>query len=147
MATFKYLKQRDQGGSGSTEEVEYGTLDLSLSRNIYQQLGDLTANKSLTRPTIITNEFDRWITAMDDYASGAIEPTQAFKDLDEYLGTLGLTREYPFKKDGYSIEPWVDIDGQEPTRNVSTFDVNLQVEDNVVYGGDNVIYVTGSYNG
>ena len=144
MAVARYIKRRNYSSSGK-EEVESGTLDVSLEKIVYKLLGDLTNNKTLERPTEIKTKYDRWLVDMDNYSNGLIEPTQALLDLDEYLGALGITAEYPFKEDVFDSEPWVDIETRDPYRNLAQLDVNGDIESNIYdeISDSNIIHNTG----
>lgn len=142
MATFKHIRRRDYGGSAA-ENVETTQDTLSLAREIYQGLSDVQRMKSLTRPTEIRTEFDKFITMMDDYSLGNITPSEAEIAINEYLGSLGLTEEYPFIQDTFVADNWMDPEAQDAIRNVSLLDENLDPTDNIVDNEDNVVHLTG----
>lgn len=86
---------------------------LGMDRSIYTNLADRTANRTLTLPTEINSPFDRWLTQMQIASDPAAIVPPDIAIIDEYLGTLGVTDEYPYFEDRFSIEPWIDVGSQE----------------------------------
>ena len=124
----------------SPGEARGDSSDFGLDRVIYKKLSSLTDNKSLTAPTGPDTEYDRFLIEMEKIHSG-LEVTEAMTLLDNYLGTLGVTEEYPFSDDTYSSSEWISLGEQEAYRNVvSTATDNIIVD---VLGVDyNIIHRT-----
>lgn len=111
--------------------------DLLLSRATYQTLGSLIGNREIaTRNqdgsyTIhyekLTEEYTTFLEDMNNlwihtyYPDLAIlnnipEPTDAVKVADEYLGDLGIIRNYSYSKDTVNIGSWLDVESQASMR-------------------------------
>ncbi len=122
-----------EGGSGTVIKVqqrsdksaqrnvlsEKGEYDIIIPRFIYSKLGNLTNQKSITveemKPE--NNEYQFFMMELNRlFESG--EDIDNIIAMDKYLGELGMEVEYPYNDDTYSSPPWIDIEGQEPIRNV-----------------------------
>ncbi len=110
--------------------------DSKISRMIYAKLsnledmrnisdgsffqGDVVPGKNESLALYIQNrhnEFAEFMMQLSDLnATG--ENKNNILAIDEYLGSLGLTKVYPFIDDSYIISPWIDITSQDPIRNV-----------------------------
>jgi len=91
---------------------------IRISREIYQKLGSFVKNKQLsTEYTLgsVTGSYKEFLDNMDNLFLGkpCIDGT---KEIDEYLGSLGVTHEYPYNKDTLSINAWIDIETRSPYR-------------------------------
>ncbi len=91
--------------------------DLILDRVTYKKLSSLTDNKIIQNPTGKDSEYDRFLLDMDTILKGT-NTDAGVALLDQYLGNLGVTIDYPFRDDTYGIESWIDVEDQSPTRNV-----------------------------
>jgi len=91
--------------------------ELGVERAIYRQLSSLTDNKVIVDPTGPDTEYDRFLLHMNEIQKG-IQVSAFVDQFDEYLGTLGVTNDYPFPDDTYWIDSWIDIPKQEQFRNV-----------------------------
>jgi len=107
--------------------------ELNIERVIYRKLSSLTDNKVIQDPADADSEYSRFLLHMNDIqADIGVEPS--VMKLDEYLGELGVSKEYPFIDDVYGLDPWIEILDQEEFRNV----VNLGT--NIVYTKNGTTY-------
>jgi len=101
--------------------------DIRINRNTYQQLGSLAQNKTLVtlyNEGKLAAEYIRLLDELNDlyivknYPELASEITLAdyIEELDEYLGSLGVSIEYEYEKDKVNISPWLAVDRRTPTR-------------------------------
>ena len=134
MAITVRLTNKSQVTKSQTELTDG---DLLLSRATYQTLGSLIGNREIaTRNqdgsyTIhyekLTEEYTTFLEDMNNlwihtyYPDLAIlnnipEPTDAVKVADEYLGDLGIIRNYSYSKDTVNIGSWLDVESQASMR-------------------------------
>lgn len=121
---------------------------LKLSRILYQKLGSLTKNRELTRDDTNTTEFDRLINLLDDYSATVEDPSFKLNDtviseIDEYLGVLGITEEYPYRKDSQFIPLWVDIESQDSERPLAVFVDGVEIDLIVDSEENQLVHLTG----
>ena len=92
---------------------------LLLDRLIYRKIGSLTDNKLLVTPDSADTDFHRWLLDMNNLHNKKYYPllsedlplpTPDLVALDEYLGSLGVTEDYPFLDDTYNVLAWLKID-------------------------------------
>ncbi len=111
---IKIIKRRDYGQGAGSEEAKLSDEELALDRLVYRKLSSWTENKVITTPDGPDTDFHRFLLDMDNLwiykyyptlHTGPI-PTPDLIALDEYLGTLGLTQDYPFKDDTYNTINW-----------------------------------------
>ena len=133
------IRRIDFGQGSRDQEQAINGNELRIDRSIYKNMSSLTENKMLQTPTTIDTPFKRWLMDMETLADTGVGTT-ALKQLDEYLGDLGITKTYPFEEDTYFVEPWINVDDQYETRNVA--DIHDNYSDNIVIDGDNVIWYT-----
>jgi hypothetical protein len=123
---MKIIRRNIGQGSSSQEQTlsdsgspHVNKDELLIDRLVYKKLSSLTDNKVLETPVSASDDFKRWLLDMNNLhlhkyypslTSGTPIPTPDIVALDEYLGTLGVTDEYPFKDDSYSVEPWIEIE-------------------------------------
>jgi hypothetical protein len=127
------IRRLDYGqGSGKEEQKldqssipSIGNDQLSLDRLVYRKLGSLTDNKVITRPESADTDFHRFLLDMNnlhkykyykDIVSDYKLPTPDIIALDEYLGTLGVTENYPFISDRQDIPAWFDYEEPHEVR-------------------------------
>jgi len=98
-----------------------------VSRSIYQNLGSLLKNKTLTdsyENGPIPDEYKKFLDQMDDlflklnYPALAVDIVvdPAIEEVDEYLGELGILQDYFYEKDTVNIPQWLDTLDIEPVR-------------------------------
>lgn len=106
-------------GGGSTK------INLKIDRRTYQYLGSLVRNKTLLEQYnngTLPKEYVRLLDELNvlyENNKGLSIPqpvAEGIKELDEYLGTLGVTEVYPYEKDMLNISPWMAIDDRAPYR-------------------------------
>ncbi len=96
------------------------TDSLSVSRIFYQYF------RSLTKAKVILEDYNnnkiplelREIIDKFNVKSQEKITDENIKLLDKYLGNLGETQEYHYKKDMVNIEPWLDVETKSEFRNV-----------------------------
>ena len=101
---------------------------LRMPRSVYQKLGSLIKNKTLLAdylanklsPEYAKILYDLGVLYDKKYYNNALEVSVDIVALDEYLGALGSTEEYPYDKDAQSIAPWVGLDSRAAYRVLST---------------------------
>lgn len=121
---------------------------LKLSRVLYQHLGSLVKNRELTQDITNPNEFNRLLNLLNEYAETITDPTfqendTVISEIDEYLGSLGVTEDYPYAKDAQSIPLWVDSTSQEPTRDLYVYVDGIATEAITDSTGEQLVHVTG----
>ncbi len=118
------IVRRDLSQGAGKAEQKLDTDELQLDRLVYRKMGSRTDNRSIVTPLSADSDFHRWLLDMNnlyDYKyyptmySGPI-PTPDITALDEYLGSLGLIEEYPFKEDTFELDEWVNIHSQPEYR-------------------------------
>ncbi len=138
-------------------QAELSDGDLLLSRATYQTLGSLIGNREIATKnqdgtyTIhyekLTEEYTTFLEDMNNlwlhtyYPNLAIlnnapEPTASVRVTDEYLGDLGVLRNYSYSKDTVNIGAWVETEGQADMRVLMDADDNTYLTD-----GDEVLVV------
>ncbi len=136
-------------GSGKvtkrTPNVEDGVL--GMSRHTYQMLGSLVQNRGLTdlyNNGELPKEYMRTLDDLNDLflkanypeLHGDLEIKSGIMELDEYLGSLGLSEVYPYSKDIVNIPAWVSIEDRSEYRYlIDTSD------DTVLMDGDQVLVI------
>ena len=118
-----YLRRRAHSNSASANEAieilnKPDGSNLAFLKGIYERLGSLTDNKSITTPTSSSSIFEEWLLDMNDLWNSKYYPGLYIGDIpsndlitfDAYLGTLGLTDEYPFTDSTYNLKAWLEID-------------------------------------
>ena len=98
--------------------------ELGIERAVYRKLSSLTDNKVIQNPQGPDSEYERFLLHMNDIEDN-IPVSESMDKFDEYLGTLGVTDEYPFLDDVYGVEPWIDVPTQDETRNVVDKETNI----------------------
>lgn len=109
---------------------------LIFPRHIYQRLSSLIANKTILadyNAGTLPKEYIDFLDELNKVSTG--NATEAINDLNMYLGTLGVTNEYPYNKDTVDIPVWFQAEGSTPIRSVA-----LGI-DNIVNGPDNVVRI------
>ena len=136
------VRRLNYGQGGNTQEVEKKDDELLFDRLIYRKLGSLTDNKVMTIPAKPDSDFKRFLLDMNNlhihkYYTGLVDglplPTPDIIALDEYLGTLGITEDYPFLDDTQEIPLWFDGVDTNKQRRI------------LVDGTDNTFLVQGNY--
>ena len=92
-----------------------------MERIFYQKLGSLVSNKKLDilyAENKLPLEYRRFLDEMNELylkknypilgADIVVKP--GIEELDKYLGSLGLTEDYPYSKDTIDIPAWLEID-------------------------------------
>ena len=92
---------------------------IRMSRIIYQNLGSLVKNRSITREDDYNNEFQKIMNILDD---SNLEPGSVIDSVDTYLGSLGVSEDYPYAKDINDIPAWIDVLGVTEIRNLVAVD-------------------------
>ena len=118
--------------------------EIGFNREIYKKLGNRTFCKTLTVDSANTS-FNRFMLDLVAYDETGIA-TPEIVAMDDYLGSLGLSEDYPFIDDKYETPGFtVENNKQSPIRNVISDNI---IDDNVIYfdGLDtyNVVYHTGA---
>ncbi len=111
------IRRQDQNQDAMQKHEGQAKDDLILDRVTYKKLSSWTDNKVIQDPTGKDSEYDRFLLDMNDINSGIATDTGVLL-LDQYLGNLGVTLDYPFRDDTYQLEPWITVEEQDPTRNV-----------------------------
>lgn len=114
---MKVIRVRTSQDAMKGRESDIQGENLVMDRVVYKILSSLTDNKVITNPTGTDSEYDRFLLDMEKIHRGETvhEATDA---LDEYLALLGVTEQYPFPQDTYSLAQWITYPTQEPYRNV-----------------------------
>ena len=103
--------------ASNPDEARIHPGELGIERDIYRKLSSRTDNRTLMVPEDNDSEWHRFLLTMNDINDGiAVSPEADM--FDEYLGTLGLTDEYPFPDDKYISEQWIELGAQPPFRQV-----------------------------
>jgi len=90
-----------------SSEVTTGNIPIHFSREFYQRLGSLTLNKTLKadyEAGLLPKEYTRFL---DEISQLGTASNSAMVELDQYLGSLGMTEEYPYSKDSLNIPAWI----------------------------------------
>ncbi len=91
---------------------------LLFSRTIYQHLGSLNKNRNLVsdyEADLLPKKYKEILDSLNDLHLKTnypklypdIEVSKDTMELDEYLGSLGLTEVYPYSKDSVFIPDWI----------------------------------------
>ena len=110
---------RSDKSSQNDTLADVDTGDLIVPRFIYSKLSSITDAKAISKAKVMleANEYDFFMMEMEKFnATG--EDLNNISIIDEYLGNLGVTEDYPFLKDVYSVEPWVTTLVQDEYRGV-----------------------------
>ena len=122
---------------------------ITMSSYTYQALGSLVMARTLTSSYEngkLPGEYMRLLDELNalflkrNYPEvhGDIVIAEGIEDLDEYLGSLGTTKEYPYVKDVINVPAWVNIEDRAEYRYL------INTSDNtVLMDGDQVLV---SYN-
>ena len=124
-----YLRRRAYSNSTSANEAieilnKPDGSNLAFLKGIYERLGSLTDNKSITTPTSSSSIFEEWLLDMNDLWNSKYYPGLYIGDIpsndlitfDAYLGTLGLTDEYPFTDSTYNLKEWLSTETEPEYR-------------------------------
>lgn len=138
-------KSQQTGASGNKSTSD---LNIRFNRLIYQRLGSLTQNKTILadyNAGKLPQEFADLLTELNKIhyninCGQEYTECQRAYTINEYLGSLGVTETYKYKKDYVVIPPWIDWSAQEATRNIVT-EIN-DIIYNVVTLTDNVVHNT-----
>jgi len=125
-------------------------IDNLISRTVYTRLSNLSDMRNISDGTFsqdkivngkledealylqeLQNEFADVMMKLNEYAETG-ENIDRIAELDAYLGSLGITEEYPFLDDIYGMGPWIEFQQTDPFRNVIHTDINGLVQ-NVVF--------------
>lgn len=128
-----------------TPDVNDGVL--GMSRLTYQMLGSLVQNKNLTAlydSGALPKEYMRTLDDLNDlYLKNNYPATYSnlviksgIVELNEYLGSLGLSETYPYSKDIVNIPAWVGIEAKPVYRYI--IDTS---DDTILMDGDQVLVV------
>jgi len=115
--TVVLTNKSQQTGDLSTQN---GPQSLVLSRTVYQQFRSLAQNKIILdryNAGDLPPEFVKVLDAFNDIQNGK-EVEGSMELLDEYLGGLGDTVQYPYSKDMIDIPPWIEVFAPSDFRNV-----------------------------
>lgn len=105
---------------------------LYMSRLLYQRLGSKRACMEISRDYAadrLPPEFMKILKELDaiDEPGAIANPLAA--DLDEYLGSLGITDTYSYSKDFFDTPPWLFVDKQSEYRLLDDPDDNTILAD------------------
>ena len=120
---------------------------LYLNRLVYQELRSLAKNKNIVDRVNAKNMPNELMTLFNSFDTLLKNGTadESVKILDGYLGSLGVTTEYIYTKDIINIPSWIEVDTQDPYRNVIHKD-NSGVVYNVIHNDEsedfNVVHRT-----
>ena len=104
-------------GSIQSDEARVKNSEVGLDRTVYASISNITDNKIIVTPEDKSSSYNRWLLDMNKFTdTGVISPE--LDELDTYLGTLGVTEDYPYSDDTYGIKPWLVVEEQEPFRNI-----------------------------
>ena len=134
---------RSDKSSQSNTLADVDTGDLIVPRFIYSRLSNFSDAKVISKPAIMSenNEYSFFLMELEEFYATGVD-TNNIALIDEYLGNLGVSEEYPFLRDAYTVEPWVTIYAQEESRNVAALgeDIIYNVVVNVDGVKHNVIH-------
>jgi len=109
---------------------------LTFPRHIYQRLSSLVNNKTILADYTAGTLPKEYIAFLDELNKvNTDDETAAINELNLYLGSLGLTEEYPYGKDIVNITPWFEAESTSHIRNI------VYGEYNIVNGEDNIIRI------
>ena len=121
------IKVRLSNAARITKREPTATSSINMSRLTYQNLGSLVKNKQLTSLYNAGELPGEYIRVLDELNNlflkmnypllhGGLVIADGIVELDEYLGSLGISEEYPYSKDAIDISPWVTIEAQTEYR-------------------------------
>jgi len=114
---------------------------LYFARIIYQKLGSRVQNQTLEREEDPTTYFSKLLNLLDDYDAELNgtpefdELNSAIAQLDEYLGNLGDSVQYPYQEDFQFFPPWIDPKEPNIIRTVHVYSNGEPVNNVVVDNG------------
>jgi len=115
-----------------------GDEHIGMNRVVYQLLGSLVKNRKLEDsynsdelPGVYRDMLDQFnnMTFNNKGVGTPLDVKPGFKELDTYLGALGITRDYPYVKDIIDIPPWVNELNQTEYRVLMDFSDNTYLTD------------------
>ena len=103
----------------SPQYSKQDTTAIHMSRAVYQTLGSRTLNKTIIDKydnEQLTKEYTDTLNDLNDLFLKKNYPTLAANivvkegivEIDEYLGSLGVSQDYPYAKDIINIPAWLD---------------------------------------
>ncbi len=97
-----------------------------IPRFIYSKLGNLTNHKTISLEDMETeqNEYKFFMMELNRFFESEAD-IDNIAALDEYLGSLGIDREYPFKDDTLNIPAWIEYGDKQDDRNIITLDSDI----------------------
>ena len=119
--------------------ADVDTGDLIIPRFIYSKLSNLVDARTIQKAEVMleSNEYALFMMQMEQYHITG-ENVNNIALIDEYLGDLGVLKDYPFLKDAYTVEGWVTTLEQEEFRNV--VDTSNGTMDNIVTDVNGTMY-------
>lgn len=139
MAVRIVLTNKSQPTLGLVEASTTSHNDVQMNRLVYQQLRSLAKNKTISSDYdngLLPKAFINLVEEFEKKHQGE-SVDDSINKLDEYLGSLGLTEEYPFSKDRVNIAQWATSGGGSSTRNVISA---ADSGDNVIITVDGIDY-------
>ncbi len=86
-------------------------------RQFYQRLSSLVANKTIAYDYAnnkLPQAYKDFLDDLNKVSNGTA--SDEIIELDLYLGSLGITNEYPYLKDTVDIPPWFEVGAGAPIR-------------------------------
>ncbi len=125
---------------------------LGMSRELYQKLGSLVQNKTISEDYMNGRLSPDYVRILDDLNNlllhqsyGGISivdlPPLApyIEELDRYLGSLGLEATYHYAKDSNKIPVWLDSAERAEVRYLTETTISGQPFDFVLMDGDEIL--------
>lgn len=145
MAVSRVVLGNSSKNTKSSDIIVDGTI--KISREVYQKLGSLIKNRQLLteyNDKLLTGSYNEFLEDMNilllkrNYSNlypDLVVP-EGIEEIDIYLGSLGMTEEYPYSKDIVNISPWISIYTRSDYRYLVDTEGNHLVD-----GTDNTVLV------
>ena len=109
------ISQQSEIGSSDSYNVSEDGSEITLQRTIYNNLKSLVNNTTVKIEETVGSGYSQFLTDMDilhriKYEKSTEPMPEGIEYIDEYLGELGMTRNYQMKKDIIHLKKFLNAD-------------------------------------
>ncbi len=109
------ISQQSEIGSSDSYNVSEDGSEITLQRTIYNNLKSLVNNTTVKIEETVGSGYSQFLTDMDilhriKYEKSTEPMPEGIEYIDEYLGELGMTRNYQMKKDIIYLKKFLNAD-------------------------------------
>jgi len=109
------ISQQSEIGSSDSYNVSVDGSEITLQRTIYNNLKSLVNNTTVKIEETVGSGYSQFLTDMDilhriKYEKSTEPMPEGIEYIDEYLGELGMTRNYQMKKDIIHLKKFLNAD-------------------------------------